>query len=167
MQQTNTSSCHCGADTDFEACCKPFLDGEANAKTAEELMRSRYSAYVSEKIDYIVNTHDPDRREDVDRDSTEKWAKEASWAGLEIVDTQDGGVNDDQGVVEFIARYTMKGGEYLHHERSQFRKIDETWYYVDGEMVKPKPVVRDAPKVGRNDPCPCGSGKKFKKCCGL
>ena len=44
-------------------------------------------------------------------------------------------------------------------------RIDGKWFYVDGDMVKPKPVVRDKPKVGRNEPCPCGSGRKYKKCC--
>ena len=128
-------------------------------------MRSRYSAYVAHNVDHIVNSHDPDNRGDVDREHTEKWATEATWHGLEIVSTERGTETDEDGIVEFIARYAIKGGEYLHHERSEFRKIDDTWYYIDGEMVKPKPVVRDAPRVGRNDPCPCNSGKKYKKCC--
>ena len=53
-----------------------------------------------------------------------------------------------------------------HHERAEFSRIDGRWFYIDGEMIKAKPVVREAPKVGRNEPCPCGSGKKYKKCCG-
>jgi SEC-C motif-containing protein len=129
-------------------------------------MRSRYSAYALEKVDYIVDTHEPEGRGDVDRDAAEEWAKQAEWLGLEIVDTALGQPNDSTGEVEFIASYSLKGVEQKHHERSRFEKQDGKWFYVDGEMVKAKPVVREEPKVGRNEPCPCGSGKKFKKCCG-
>jgi SEC-C motif-containing protein len=69
-------------------------------------------------------------------------------------------------VVEFIAKYAIDGNDFKHHERATFRRIDGDWFYMDGDMVKPKPVVRDKPKVGRNEPCPCGSGKKYKKCHG-
>ena len=129
-------------------------------------MRSRYTAYTMEQIDYIVASHEPDSRDEVDEESATKWAKQAKWHGLEIVSTEAGKKEDDTGVVEFIARYTLEEGDYNHHERATFRKIDDRWYYVDGDMVKRKPVVRDTPKVGRNEPCPCGSGRKFKKCCG-
>ena len=129
-------------------------------------MRSRYAAYTLQEIDYIVATHDPATVSEVDRDSTAQWAKEATWLGLEIVSTRDGGAGDDTGEVEFIARYRVEAGEAVHHERSSFRRIDGKWFYVTGDMVKAKPVVRAAPKVGRNEPCPCGSGAKYKKCHG-
>jgi SEC-C motif-containing protein len=60
----------------------------------------------------------------------------------------------------------MDGKDHVHHERSQFRKVDGRWYFVSGQKISAPPLKRDAEKVGRNDPCPCGSGKKFKKCCG-
>ncbi len=129
-------------------------------------MRARYSAYVLGEVDYVLATHDPSNREGVDREATETWSKQAEWRGLEIVDRQAGGPGDDAGVVEFIARYQVKGQDLSHHERSRFKKVDGTWFYLDGDMVKAKPVQRDQPKVGRNEPCPCGSGKKFKKCHG-
>jgi SEC-C motif-containing protein len=129
-------------------------------------MRSRYTAYTQGTIDYVVDTHDPASRDDVDRDAAGKWSESAEWLGLEIVDTEAGGEGDDAGVVEFIATYQVEGVEHKHHERSTFLRDDGRWYYKDGDMVKPRPVVRDQPKVGRNEPCPCGSGKKFKKCCG-
>ncbi|MBD3244209.1 MAG: hypothetical protein GF331_26695, partial [Chitinivibrionales bacterium] len=72
-----------------------------------------------------------------------------------------------EGTVEFIASYDDSEGFKRHHEIGHFHKLHAAWYYEDGEMVKPKPVVRETPKVGRNDPCPCGSGKKYKKCCAL
>jgi SEC-C motif domain protein len=128
-------------------------------------MRSRYTAYTRQVVDYIVTTHDPATREDVDRGETEKWAREADWQGLEVLSTEKGGEGDDEGTVEFKARFAQRGAVVVHHERSRFRRIDGRWFFVDGENVKPKPV-RAAPTAGRNDPCPCGSGKKYKKCHG-
>jgi SEC-C motif-containing protein len=127
-------------------------------------MRSRYSAYATQAIDYIVTTHDPATRDDVDREATEKWSREAEWLGLEVVSAEEQG---DAAIVEFKARYKIgKSGETTHHERSRFRRVDGAWYFSDGDQVKPRPVVREAAKVGRNDPCPCGSGRKYKKCHG-
>ena len=129
-------------------------------------MRSRYTAYTLDETDYVVATHHPDGREDVDQEAASKWAQQAEWHGLEVVETEDGGATDDSGVVEFVARYTVDGAEYSHHERARFGRVDGQWFYVDGDMVKRKPVTREGPKVGRNEPCPCGSGSKFKRCCG-
>ena len=70
-----------------------------------------------------------------------------------------------EGEVEFICRFNQNGEEQVLHERSRFRRDEGTWRFVDGQLVKAKPLRRESPKVGRNDPCPCGSGKKFKKCC--
>jgi SEC-C motif-containing protein len=118
------------------------------------------------KVEYISTTHDPDKRDDVDLKAAEQWAEHAEWQGLDIIDTEAGGADDDEGVVEFAARFGMQGKDQRHHERSRFKKIEGKWYYMDGDMVKNKPVVREGAKVGRNEPCPCGSGKKYKRCCG-
>ncbi len=143
----------------------PYIRGEKQAATAVELMASRYVAYAKGEIDYIIETHDPETREDTDRKATEAWSKSAQWLGLEIVDTERGGPDDDEGYVEFIARYRISGVEQSHHERSLFRKVDGRWYFINGQKVTAKTIRNTAPKVGRNDPCPCGSGKKSKKCC--
>jgi SEC-C motif-containing protein len=149
-----------------EKCCGRYIDGRELPPTAEALMRSRYTAYVLEKIDYIVESHNPATRSEVDPDGARNWSRAAEWHGLEISATEAGGDSDEEGVVEFVARYEMDGRMIHHRERATFQKINKRWFYLDGEMVKPKPMVREAPKVGRNDPCPCGSGKKHKKCCG-
>jgi SEC-C motif-containing protein len=128
-------------------------------------MRSRYTAFVRGAIDYLVDTYDPATRAPGERGAIEQMARDTNWLGLEVVATERGRADDEQGVVEFRARYRQGGVARVHHERSRFRRVDGLWRYVDGEGVKPKPVTR-APTVGRNDPCPCGSGKKFKKCCG-
>jgi len=65
-----------------------------------------------------------------------------------------------------LSSYKEQGVVRPHHEISRFLKKDGNWYFVDGQLVPPKPEIRKQPKVGRNEPCPCGSGKKFKKCCG-
>ena len=158
-------SCPCGGPS-LETCCGPYISGEKLPPTAEALMRSRYTAYATQQVDYVLATHDPANRDEVDPEGAATWAREAEWQGLEIVATEAGGPVDDTGVVEFIARYAAKGAPVAHHERSTFKKIDGRWFYMDGDMVKPRPVVRDAPRTGRNDPCPCGSGKKYKKCHG-
>ena len=97
--------------------------------------------------------------------ATETWANSVDWKGLTIVNTTGGKPGDTTGTVEFIAKFSENGTEQQHHENSRFDLIDGNWLYVNGDVVR-KPVVRDTPKVGRNDPCPCGSGKKYKQCHG-
>ena len=159
--------CPCGTDLEFDACCGPLLAGARQAATAEALMRSRYCAYACKNARYIVDTHDPDTREGVDEDAVQDWANRSQWLGLEVLATKLGGERDQEGEVEFIARFRDDAGrERAHHERSTFVRRSGRWYYQDGVTPAPAPVTRSAPKVGRNDPCTCGSGKKYKKCCG-
>jgi SEC-C motif-containing protein len=158
-------SCPCGKGESLETCCGPILGGAA-AATAEALMRSRYTAYVVGNIDHVVATHDPATQDIVDRDASLAWSKQSEWLGLQVVSTEKGGAADDTGIVEFIARFAVAGRIQQHHERSRFQKIDGRWFYMQGDMLKAKPTEREAPKVGRNEPCPCGSGKKYKKCHG-
>lgn len=128
-------------------------------------MRSRYSAFVEGNIDYIEATHASDVRDDFNRSAAEDMAASVQWMGLEIHETGGGGAEDDAGTVEFAASFKKDGELQVHHEQSMFRREDGRWVYVDGNMnPKSKPVT--VVKVGRNDPCTCGSGKKYKKCCG-
>jgi len=159
------AKCHCGSKKDFGSCCEPFLKGTINPPTAESLMRARYSAYVTHNIDFIEETHGLEERDDLSIEETRKWAQESKWLGLEILGTQKGQPADKEGTVEFIATFEQKGIKHQHHEVSQFVKKEGKWYFKDGQ-VKPTTIVRTGEKVGRNDPCPCGSGKKYKKCCG-
>jgi len=81
--------------------------------------------------------------------------------------TEGGEAGDDEGFVEFRAVFSEAGGEDMAHtERSRFVKEGDRWYYVDGLLPTPVTYRREEEKVGRNDLCPCGSGKKYKKCCG-
>ena len=160
------TDCPCGSGLEYAACCEPCITGVAPATTAEALMRSRYSAYVMQDISYLGATLHPQHRSDWDEAATRKWANNAQWNSLEIVRTSAGGPADNEGVVEFIASYREDDMEKRHHETSRFSKYNGRWYYVDGELPKPVTQRHATPKVGRNEPCPCGSDKKYKKCCG-
>jgi len=157
------TACPCGSGKDFAACCGPIIGG-APAPTAEALMRSRYSAYVKGEIDYIETSLAREKRKRFDAEAAKQWSDNAVWQGLTIHAVEDGGPEDKTGAVEFTAAYETGGQPTQHHEKARFRREGEHWLYVDGEMVGAT-VRRESPKVGRNDPCPCGSGKKFKKCC--
>jgi SEC-C motif-containing protein len=156
--------CPCGSEKDYSECCEQIISGVQSAKTAEQLMRARYSAYVLAEMNFIFESTHPDHREGYDHAGTKEWAETADWHGLEVIDTNKGGEGDSVGEVEFIARFTEKGNKREHHEAGQFKRKDGHWYFTDGNMVRPKPLV--VTKIGRNDPCTCGSGLKYKKCCG-
>lgn len=158
--------CPCSSELNYSECCEPIIKGEKEAETAEALMRSRYSAYTKHEIEYIGETIHPDQRSDYDEKATKDWSHGSEWLGLEIVNTENGLASDEEGTVEFKAKFKQQGYELDHHELSEFKKVDGKWYFFNGEAVKNKPVVREDPKIGRNDPCICGSGKKYKKCCG-
>lgn len=158
--------CPCGSGREFDACCGPVLSGACPAATAEALMRSRYSAFAVKELDYLEKSLHPDYRADHDPAATRRWADSSEWVRLEILDVQDGGTGDDTGSVEFVATYRQKGVTHAHHEAGQFTRHEGRWYYTDGKMVTPGTRRNEGPKIGRNDPCACGSGKKYKKCCG-
>lgn len=161
-----SNPCPCTSGESYENCCEPFITGKSWAPTAEKLMRSRYTAYTLGDIDYIQKTY-LDEEDDFDYEGTEDWATSSFWEGITIKETELGGENDDEGTVDFIAYYTDRNGKSCYHqEKSLFVKQDGKWMFKEGIFDELAPIKRDKPKVGRNEPCPCGSGKKFKKCCG-
>lgn len=158
------STCPCGSGNDYIDCCEPVISGKELAETAEQLMRARYSAHVKVDVDFLYNSTHPDYRENYDHKGTKAWAENSEWHGLEILGTTAGGQEDEEGEVEFVARFRDKEAIRSHHERGKFRRKSEKWLFTEGDMVKSPPI--SVTKIGRNDPCPCGSGKKYKKCCG-
>ncbi len=159
----DAATCPCGSGRDEAACCGPILAG-APAPTALALMRSRYTAFVRGAIEHLVETHAPETRGQLDVAGATRWSRESRWLRLEILATEAGGSGDAEGTVEFIARGVTRGEPFAHHERSRFARSDGRWYYV--EAVPGVTPARSAPTPGRNDPCPCGSGKKWKRCHG-
>ncbi|NDV24027.1 YchJ family protein [Desulfovibrio sp. JC022] len=159
------NECPCGSGNAYESCCEPYITGKEPAPTAEALMRSRYSAFAVKNVDYLGDTLAPESKHDYDENQVKNWAETSTWLGLEIVSTSKGLVDDETGEVEFIAKFRQQGAIHTHHEASRFEKRDGHWLYLEGDIVPPMPIKKDK-KVGRNEPCPCGSGKKYKKCCG-
>jgi len=158
------NNCPCGSSNDYAVCCEPIITGKKIAETAEQLMRARYSAHVKVDVDFLYASTHPDYREGYDHKGTKIWAENSEWHGLEILETTAGGSEDEKGEVEFIAHFRDKEGARNHHERGRFKREGKKWLFAEGSMVKPQPM--SVTKIGRNDPCPCGSGKKYKKCCG-
>ncbi|PWW10687.1 YchJ family protein [Mangrovibacter plantisponsor] len=150
-----SSECLCHSGLEYSACCGPFLAGSAVAQTPEQLMRSRYCAFVLKNADYLINTWHPDCHAEQLRHDLLAGFEQTEWLGLTIFATQKGN-HDNEGFVSFVARYRDKQHDSAIIERSRFLNQNGQWYYIDGMR----------PEFGRNDPCPCGSGKKFKKCCG-
>jgi SEC-C motif-containing protein len=172
-------NCACGSLKTYSTCCEPFITGKSYPETAEQLMRSRYTAYTLNDINYIKKTLAPESQKDFDVKASKEWAANAEWLGLKISSVKKGAATDTEGIIDFTVTYKESGKKLEHHEISEFRKDNNGhWLFVDGDAhtheegqghhhhVKQETVVRAGPKVGRNDPCVCGSGKKYKKCCG-
>ena len=140
------SLCPCGSGRPYEECCETYIEGRETAPTAE--------------------TVHPSIRDEADHEDMKKWSEAVEWEGLEIFSTKDGAETDETGEVSFEARYSVNGMPQSLREDAFFRREDGRWYYVDGNVHGQDPYRRETPKVGRNEPCPCGSGKKYKKCCG-
>jgi len=128
-------------------------------------MRSRYTAYVKGNIDYIEQTCAKDALEVFNRLEVERYIDEMDWQGLDILRVTEGGVEDAHGLVDFAFHLKHKDKPYTQREIASFERIEGRWYYTDSEF-NPKGETVHCEKVGRNDPCPCGSAKKYKKCCG-
>lgn len=159
------AGCPCGSEAMFERCCGPLLGG-APAATALALMRSRYTAFVTQAYDHLGATLAPEKQAEFDRAEVARSAAGAQPLGLDVRATEAGGEADQTGMVEYVARFMVKGQRYDHHERSFFRREAGRWVYVDGQMNPKPPPRQTGVKIGRNEPCPCGSGRKYKKCCG-
>ena len=123
------------SEDDLRKTYGPFFKGEQHANTAEELMRSRYAAFALGEIDYILATHDPETREEVERDAVTEWSTRSEWLGFDILNKVDGEQDDASGTVDFVARYRIGGLTTEHRERAEFRKHEGKWVFVDGTDI--------------------------------
>lgn len=151
-----TSECPCKSGQLFDLCCKPFLDRSTFPTSPEQLMRSRYTAYHQKDFQYVYDTYSEDKQKVLSVDELARNSTETKWLNLVIK------ANPTHEQVEFVATYQESGQFFTLHENSRFIKEQERWKYHDGV------IFNDSGKInpGRNDLCPCGSNKKFKKCCG-
>ncbi len=156
--------CDCGSGIEYESCCGPYLKG-ALAPTAESLMRSRYTAHVRGDVGYIKRTAEPEEGKESDPQEIAQILKNRKYLGLNILSAKDGCPGDAAGYVEYAYRFSENGRTYRQQEKGRFVCRDGAWLFEDSE-VDPKSGFEPGPKTGRNDLCPCGSGKKYKKCCG-
>jgi len=124
------SACHCGLPQPYPNCCAGFVSGAEHATTAEQLMRSRYSAFVECDEAYLLASWHPQTRP-----SRVSFDSEQRWLGLRIKDCTAGGPADNVGTVEFVARFKINGKGHRLHERSRFEKIAGRWYYLDGDHL--------------------------------
>lgn len=148
-------NCPCQSQKLFADCCEPYLRGNDFPPTPLALMRSRYSAYTLADINYIQRTMQGPALQGFNAERARQGAEQVHWLKLIIVDAPTINKNDTIGHVEFMAFFIENSTRCFIHERSEFRKIDGKWFYIRGKT----------PSVNRNDPCPCGSTKKFKQCC--
>jgi len=178
-----SQKCWCGSRRAFSSCCESYLNQMAIAPTAEALMRSRYSAFCTGNVDYLMATHRPSaqlaQQSDADeRTQLDRSIKRTQWINLLIIKTQRGQKKDKTGRVEFVAAYQPKSSPLIDidvdatvrsprdlsplsisqlHENSRFIREQGQWFYTDGDMLpdyQPK----------RSHPCWCGSGKQYKHC---
>lgn len=154
-REPGDTSCPCGSGDALSECCGRYHAG-IPAPSAEQLMRSRYSAYVLSNIDYLKATTLPAQQALLDLQSMKDWSASSIWLGLEVEETLLLGGQPEHALVCFTAHWHDRTGEHAQHERSAFVQHDGRWYFIDPTV----PL-----KAGRNDPCPCSSGQKFKKCC--
>lgn len=169
MPTTQTQAqgtCPCGSEKSLSSCCLPLIQGKQKAETAEELLKARYTAFTRGDVDFILSTHHSKTREQIKREEVEEWSKGSDWVRLQVVKSEGGQPKDEKGMIQFLAQYRVDGKMHDHWEVSQFEKENGEWRFYDAQALKPEPIRRAEPKTGRNDPCSCGSGKKFKKCCG-
>ena len=162
-KQLSADLCLCGSTKKAENCCALVIIGAEKAKSPEQLMRSRFVAYATGNMEYLKATwHSSTRPLDISNSNL------LHWLSLKVIDAPKDYDKSGQGYVEFKAYFvdssTQEDRYGVMHERSRFILEDGCWRYVDGEQFD-TPTDEIIKKLGRNDPCFCGSGKKYKKCC--
>lgn len=124
--------CPCGSGQLFASCCEPIISGKQDAITALELMRSRYTAFTADNVDYLLRSHAAKTRPVKDRKNIEQWANSVTWMSLAILKTEAGSAHDEAGYVEFKATFLENGQPGQIHERSLFNRENGKWVYVSG-----------------------------------
>lgn len=161
---TTDTLCPCCSTIPYVDCCAPLHLGQKIADTAENLMRSRYCAFVLKKVDYIVATTAPFQQHLLHKSAISDWARQTAWAGLKVIN-HTAKLGKHHAQVEFKAFFYTDshhlGDKDAHHELSTFVTIPtdgvNRWYFLD-------PTVPMS--VSQKQPCPCGRGEKYKRCCG-
>jgi SEC-C motif-containing protein len=155
MSLANDQACPCGRDRSLKTCCLPLIHQEQSARTAEDLMRSRYTAHVLMESSYLLKTWHSSYRP---THLTLPNHTEVQWINLDVHSALAGQPEDSEGIVDYTAMSRSSVGLDWLKETARFTRESGEWRYVDG-------IYHSAPKISRNAPCPCGSGIKYKRCC--
>jgi SEC-C motif-containing protein len=151
---TSSQNCPCGQGQ-YAACCQPLHLKQQVAQTAEQLMRSRYSAFALQQINYILQTTALGQQSALDRAAIADWSQSNQWLKLDVVQHQPK-LDKTHALVEFKAHYHDGTQAHVHHEVSHFVLHQQQWYFLDPTLDM---------QITMKQPCICGSGKKFKQCC--
>jgi SEC-C motif-containing protein len=161
VQKQAADPCPCGSGKAFGDCCGPILSGKRTASDAEQLMRARFTAHATGDFAFVHRTYRPTSRQPYvpmpDGEATE-------WTRLEV-HSHALGKTPDVATVDFSAYWKEAGAEHALHEKAEFIREAGEWIYTRPLREGPPPVRNEARRPGRNEPCPCGSGKKYKHCC--
>ena len=126
----NENNCACGRKVNYTNCCKRAHIDIFQAKTAEDLMRSRYTAFTMANGDYLMKSQHSATRHLSEKVEIEKWSKSVKWIKLEVLNSSQGTADSNYGTVEFKA-FFMSGGQIdVIHENSTFQKENNHWVYV-------------------------------------
>ncbi|PCI70916.1 MAG: hypothetical protein COB26_00775 [Piscirickettsiaceae bacterium] len=156
----NNKLCNCGSSKLFSLCCEPLLCDIKLPSTAEQLMRSRFTAFCIHHHQYLVDTQYPGKRTTNKFDKLQQNSEPTIWVKLTILQTHQGQAEDNTGSVNFSALFNENNQFYKLNEHSTFIKENQQWYYLDGQ-----PTVEETTlKLKRNEPCWCGSAIKYKSC---
>jgi SEC-C motif-containing protein len=150
----SSSQCPCGQGQ-YASCCQPLHEQKQFAQDAAQLMRSRYSAFALQQIDYLMNTTAVGQHPFLDRVAIADWSKSNQWLKLEVIQHQPK-LDKTHALVEFKAHYHDGTQAQIHHEISHFVLHQQRWYFLDPTLEM---------TITMKQPCICGSGKKFKQCC--
>ncbi|MFA5265641.1 MAG: YchJ family metal-binding protein [Opitutaceae bacterium] len=157
----DTDSCPCGSGKTFGECCAPVLAGKRPAPSAEYMMRARFTAHVVGDQAFLHSSYlETSKKPFIDQPE----AHPTKWTRL-VIHSEEPSKLPNMAYVDFTAFYEESDTEFAHDEKAEFVKIGEDWIYTRAVRLGPAPFKSPQPKVGRNDPCPCGSGKKYKQCC--
>jgi SEC-C motif domain protein len=148
-------NCPCHSGQTFDRCCGRFISHRELPENASLLMRSRYSAFALGDAAYLLATWHADFRP-----SELRLDRRIRWIALDILASEQ---QSQRAIVEFEATLVLSGEVSALRERSEFVCQQGRWLYTRGEQLSPSITPW---KPGRNQPCPCGSGVKFKRCCG-
>lgn len=161
-QLESTQPCPCGSGLTFGQCCEPILAGRAAAPDAERLMRARFTAHATYHFKFLHDSYKPTAGKPYVAEVGEPTMQ---WTKLVVHSHETSPENPDKAYVDFSAYGTEDKVEKVLHEKAEFLRVNGQWLYNREARLGPAPYKSTAPKVGRNDPCPCGSGKKHKHCC--